>query len=63
MAASQSGSQLNLSVSGTFGGQAVANPAAVADTSVAQLRNIFAGTTDLVDGVSSLAPGDIYVVI
>lgn len=63
VAASQSGSQLNLSVSGTFGGQAVANPAAVADTSVAQLRNIFAGTTDLVDGVSALAPGDIYVVI
>lgn len=48
---------------GTFAGQVVANAAAVADTSVAQLRNIFAGTTDLVDGVSSLAPGDIYVVI
>lgn len=48
---------------GTFAGQVVANAAAVADTSVAQVRNIYAGTTDLVDGVSSLAPGDIYVVI
>ena len=47
---------------GTFAGQVNANSANVANIGITQLRNIYAGTTDLTDGVSALATGDIYIV-
>lgn len=47
---------------GTLGGQVVANATAVATLGTAQVRNIYAGTTDLTPGVSPLPSGDIYIV-
>lgn len=48
--------------SGTFKDIMKANDAAMANLSTIQLRNIYAGTTDLEDGVSTLAAGVIYLV-
>lgn len=48
--------------SGTFKDIMKANNAAMANLSTIQLRNIYAGTTDLEDGVSTLAAGVIYLV-
>ncbi len=48
---------------GTFAGKVVANQSAVADTSVAQVRNIYAGTEDMEAGVTPLASGTIYIVL
>lgn len=48
--------------SGTFKDVMKANDAAMANLSTIQLRNIYAGTTDLEDGVSTLAAGVIYLV-
>lgn len=47
---------------GTLGGQVVANASAVSNLGTAQVRNIYAGTTDLTPGVSTLATGTIYLV-
>ena len=47
---------------GTLGGQVVANADAQADLTVSQVRNIYAGTTDLVAGTSELTTGAIYLV-
>lgn len=47
---------------GTFGGVAKANAASVAALETAQLRNITISTTDLVEGESTLAEGEVYLV-
>lgn len=47
---------------GTLGGQVVANATSVATLTTAQVRNIYAGTTDLTAGTSNLPTGDIYLV-
>ena len=47
---------------GTFGGIAKANAASVAALETAQLRNITISTIDLVEGESTLAEGEIYLV-
>ena len=47
---------------GTFGGVAKANATSVAALETAQLRNITISTTDLVEGESTLAEGEIYLV-
>lgn len=46
---------------GTFAGQTVANSEAVANISVAQVRNIYGGTEDLTAGTSPLATGEVYI--
>ena len=51
-----------LITAGTFGGQMVANATAVATIGTKQVRNIYAGTTDMTAGSSSLPSGDIYLV-
>lgn len=48
--------------SGTFGGTAKANASGVTNLGTAQLRNIYAGTSDMTAGSSSLTTGDIYFV-
>lgn len=48
--------------SGTFKDIMKANSTAMTSLSTIQLRNIYAGTTDLEDGVSTLAAGVIYLV-
>ena len=47
---------------GTLAGATKANATAVATLADAQVRNIYAGTTDLTAGTSTLATGDIYFV-
>ena len=47
---------------GTLGGQVVANASAVATLETKQVRNIYAGTSDLTAGSSALPTGDIYIV-
>ena len=47
---------------GTFGGVAKANATSVAALETAQLRNITISTTDLVEGESTLAEGEVYLV-
>lgn len=47
---------------GTFTGKMVANASAVASITVKQVRNIYAGTSDLTAGTSALPTGDIYLV-
>ena len=47
---------------GTLAGEIKANATAVATLANAQVRNIYAGTTDLTAGTSTLATGDIYFV-
>lgn len=47
---------------GTFAGQVVANATAVATVGTAQVRNIYAGTSDMTAGSSSLATGALYFV-
>ena len=47
---------------GTLAGEVKANATAVATLATAQVRNIYAGTTDLTAGTSVLATGDIYFV-
>ena len=47
---------------GTLAGQVVANGTAVATLGTAQVRNIYAGTSDLTAGSSSLTTGAIYFV-
>lgn len=46
---------------GTLGNQLVANATAVSNLEVKQVRNIYAGTTDIGVG-AALASGDIYLV-
>lgn len=46
---------------GGFAGQVSANAAAQASLSVAQLRNIYAGTSDMTAGSTALASGTIYL--
>lgn len=46
---------------GTLAGLTVANSTSVATLSSTQIRNIYAGTVDMVDGSSALASGDIYL--
>lgn len=46
---------------GTLGGAVVANASAVATLGTKQVRNMYAGTTEMVAGTSELACGDIYV--
>ena len=46
---------------GTLGGSVVANATAVANLSTKQVRNIYAGTTALTEGVTALTSGDIYI--
>lgn len=48
--------------SGTFGGAVKANTTAMATLTDTQLRNIYAGTSDLTAGSSSLTSGSIYLV-
>lgn len=47
---------------GTLAGQVVANSTAVATLGTAQVRNIYAGTSDMTAGVTALATGDLYFV-
>ena len=47
---------------GTFGGVAKANATSVAALETAQLRNITISVTDLVEGESTLADGEVYLV-
>lgn len=47
---------------GTFGGVAKADAASVAALETAQLRNITISTIDLVEGESTLAEGEVYLV-
>ncbi len=47
---------------GTFGGVAKANATSVAALETAQLRNITISTIDLVEGESTLAEGEVYLV-
>ena len=47
---------------GTFAGKAKANPSAAASVGDAQVRDIYAGTADMVAGSSALATGTLYVV-
>lgn len=47
---------------GTFAGQVVANASATATIGTAQVRNIYAGTSDMIAGSSSLATGVLYFV-
>ena len=47
---------------GTFAGQVVANASAVATVETAQVRNIYAGTSDMTAGSSPLATGTLYFV-
>lgn len=47
---------------GTLGGKVLANATAVSDLAAKQVRNIYAGTTDMTAGTSALPTGDIYVV-
>ena len=46
---------------GTFVGQVVADATATADLTVAQVRNIYAGTEELEAGVSTLPTGVLYI--
>ena len=46
---------------GTLGGKVVANATAVTTLSDKQIRNIYAGTSELTAGVSALPTGDIYI--
>lgn len=46
---------------GTLAGKVVANASAVSTTTDKQVRNIYAGTTDMTAGTTTLATGDIYV--
>jgi hypothetical protein len=48
-------------LSGTFSGQVIANSTATKDLTTSQVRNIYAGTTDLTAGTSALKTGDIYL--
>ena len=48
--------------SNILGAKIVANATAVATLGDSQVRNIYAGTTDLTPGVSPLPSGDIYIV-
>lgn len=52
----------NTITAGTLAGQVLANATAVAALDVAQVRNIRAGTADLVPGESALASGEVYLV-
>lgn len=47
---------------GTLGGQVLANASAVTTLGTAQIRNIYAGTSDMTAGTSTLKAGDIYIV-
>lgn len=47
---------------GTLGGQVVANSTAVAATGTAQVRNIYAGTSDMTAGSTALTTGNLYFV-
>lgn len=47
---------------GTLAGKVIANKDSVGNLSIKQVRNIYAGTTDLVAGSSTLPAGDIYIV-
>ena len=53
--------QANWISAGTFAGKMVANASAVSNLTNSQVRNIYAGTTDLTAGTSTLATGDIYL--
>lgn len=46
---------------GTLAGRVQANATQVAALGNKQVRNIYAGTTDMTDGVSTLTAGDIYI--
>ena len=48
---------------GTFAGKVMANPEAVADITVAQVRNIVCGTADVVDVLDTLNVGDVYFTV
>jgi len=52
----------NAIAGGTFGGGIAANASSVANLGTKQIRNIYAGTNDLVAGSSQLTAGDIYIV-
>ena len=47
---------------GTMTGQVKAGASAVSALGTAQVRNIYAGTSDLTAGTSALATGDLYLV-
>jgi hypothetical protein len=47
---------------GTLGGQVLANASATATLGTAQVRNIYAGTSDMTAGSSALATGAVYIV-
>jgi len=60
-AASSHNQAANTITAGTLGGQVVANASAVTGLTTAQVRNIRAGTTDMVAGTTALATGEIYI--
>jgi hypothetical protein len=47
--------------SGTFTGKVLANATTVATVANKQIRNIYAGTTDMTSGTTTLTSGDIYI--
>lgn len=47
---------------GTLAGQVLANASATATVGTAQVRNIYAGTSDMVAGTTPLTTGTIYIV-
>lgn len=47
---------------GTLAGQVLANASATATIGTAQVRNIYAGTSDMVAGTTPLTTGTIYIV-
>ena len=47
---------------GTLGGKVLGNATSVATLGDKQVRNIYAGTTDMVAGTTTLTTGDIYIV-
>lgn len=51
--------EASLVAAGTFPGSMVAT---ASDVTVSQIRNIYAGTTDMTAGSSTLASGTIYLV-
>ena len=54
--------QLYPQTQGTLAGLTTANSTAVASLTSTQVRNIYAGTTDMTQNSSILTPGDIYLV-
>ena len=60
-ASSHNHSAADINSSSTFGAQVKANATAVQTLGTSQVRNIYAGTSDMTAGTSALTTGDIYL--